>query len=105
MCKCNEGYTGPYCLAQDHIDESESAHDIRMSGSPFAAIEVLYLTPFMMLIISVMAPAMIAILIVTVAMRKQQKKAPVMHRATFNNGKTPLMQGRNSDRIVTGRSI
>ena len=106
MCKCNEGYTGPYCLAQDHIDESESAHDLRMSVSPFSAIEVFYLTPFMMLIISVMAPAMIAILIVTVVIRKNQKKSPVMAARTNNStARSTSASIRYNDRIVTGRSI
>lgn len=108
----------------EHIDESPSAHDIRMSGSPFQEFELLYLTPFMMFIVGVMAPASIAILIFTVIRRKQQAKMnPQLYqkpRTTFNNVASPGARGaagivvaesvplaitKNDHSSITGRSI
>lgn len=73
QCKCNKGFTGPHCLAQAHVDESISAHDIRMGQSPFGAIESLYLTPFMMFIIGILVPFLLTALIVQVIIQKKQK--------------------------------
>jgi hypothetical protein len=74
VCKCNEGYTGPNCLALDHIDDSPSAHALRSLESPFRAMANLYVTPFMFLIVGVLAPALLAILIIQVWMRKRRPK-------------------------------
>lgn len=120
MCKCNDGFTGPYCMAIDHIDESPSASVLRMSGSPFEEFEILYLTPFMMFIIGVMAPAMIAILIFTVLMKKKEKKAPppvssVRHpmsgngpggtKAVVVSESVPLATAPTDHLSITGRSV
>lgn len=121
VCQCNEGFTGPHCMAIHHIDESPSAHDIRMSGSPFQEFEVLYLTPFMLFIVGVMAPALIAILIFTVIRKKKQKKAAVYIRPTapFKSAppgrggvggivvaeSVPLATARNDHLSITGRSV
>ena len=102
VCQCNEGFTGPHCLSLDHIDESPSAHDIRMSVSPFTKFETLYLTPFMMFIIGVMAPALIAVLIFTVATKKKQKYVPVHLRPMPVANKTA--QGRANDFIPAERA-
>jgi hypothetical protein len=47
VCQCNPGYTGPNCLAQDHIDDTESAYKIRRSTSLFKSIPTFYLNPFL----------------------------------------------------------
>jgi Beta-glucan synthesis-associated protein SKN1/KRE6/Sbg1 len=35
VCSCNDGYTGPFCLSLDHIDESPSAYKIRTNIALF----------------------------------------------------------------------
>jgi hypothetical protein len=47
VCQCNPGYTGPNCLAQNHIDDTESAYEIRRSTSLFKSIPTFYLNPFL----------------------------------------------------------
>ena len=100
----------------EHIDESPSAHDIRMSGSPFKEFEMLYLTPFMIFVVGVMAPALIAILIFTVIRRKKQAKTNPYQkpRTTFNKGappgivvaeSVPLAIEKNDHLSITGRSV
>lgn len=119
VCTCNDGFTGPHCLSLDHIDESPSAHNIRMSISPFSKFERFYLTPFMMFIIGVMAPALIAVLIFTVATKKKQKQVPVHLNPMpgANKGtqgrtndvvaaeRVPLTTRRSDHLSITGRSI
>jgi hypothetical protein len=48
VCKCIPGYTGPNCLAQEHIDDTESAYDIRRSTSLFRSIPRFQFSPFLM---------------------------------------------------------
>jgi hypothetical protein len=50
VCKCNHGYTGPNCLAQDHIDETESAYTNTMKGSLFTHIPDFEVTTFMIVL-------------------------------------------------------
>jgi len=47
VCKCNQGFTGPYCMAQDHIDDTPKAKELNAPTSPFATISNLQVTPFM----------------------------------------------------------
>ena len=102
VCKCNEGFTGPHCLALDHFDTSPSAHEIQRKESPFHAIEILHLTPFMMFIVGVMVPSLITILIAQVVLKKKAKAIPAMTsvRRPLNAENT-----RSNDLIITGRSI
>jgi beta-glucan synthesis-associated protein KRE6 len=47
VCRCNPGFTGPHCLAQEHLDDTESAYEITMSKSLFRSIPHFHFTPFM----------------------------------------------------------
>jgi len=47
VCKCNSGYSGPHCLAQDHIDDTESAYKQKTGTSLFKSIPVIVFTPFL----------------------------------------------------------
>lgn len=35
VCSCYDGFTGPHCLAIDHVDDSPSAFELHMKDSPF----------------------------------------------------------------------
>jgi len=48
VCKCNSGYTGPHCLAQDHIDDNPSAYNEKMKKSIFKSIARIYVSPFLL---------------------------------------------------------
>lgn len=99
-CECNEGFTGPHCLALDHIDNSPSAHDIQNGISPFNKIENMRLTPFMFFIVGVMVPFLLTILIAHVILEKKNKSVSPVTRRPVNAEST-----RPCDLIVTGRSI
>lgn len=47
VCKCNPGFTGPNCLAQEHIDDTVSAYEEKMKKSLFKSIPTVYFTPFL----------------------------------------------------------
>mmetsp|Transcript_6792 Transcript_6792/g.15392 ORF Transcript_6792/g.15392 Transcript_6792/m.15392 type:complete len:687 (+) Transcript_6792:232-2292(+) len=48
VCNCNPGYTGPHCLAQEHIDHTVSAHKEKMKNSVFNSIPSLYVSPVLL---------------------------------------------------------
>lgn len=50
VCKCNDGFTGPHCLAQNHIDDTKSAYDILMKKSLFRNIPEFRITSSMTVI-------------------------------------------------------
>ncbi|MGK3735393.1 MAG: hypothetical protein ACI8RD_012020 [Bacillariaceae sp.] len=45
VCKCNSGYSGPHCLAQNHIDDTESAYAKKMGKSLFKSIPTVIFSP------------------------------------------------------------
>lgn len=45
VCKCNPGYTGPNCLAQKHVDDSDSAYKEKMKKSIFNEVPRFYMAP------------------------------------------------------------
>jgi len=47
VCKCNPGYTGPHCLAEEHIDNNPSAYEEKQKNSIFKSIPRLYASPFL----------------------------------------------------------
>ena len=47
VCKCNSGYSGPHCLAQNHIDDTESAYAKKMGKSLFRSIPTIIFSPFL----------------------------------------------------------
>jgi beta-glucan synthesis-associated protein KRE6 len=47
VCRCNPGYTGPQCLAQEYRDDTESAYENEMSASLFRSIPNFLFPPFM----------------------------------------------------------
>lgn len=48
VCKCNSGFTGPHCLAEEHIDDSPSAYKEKMKNSIFNSVPKLYISPFLL---------------------------------------------------------
>jgi beta-glucanase (GH16 family) len=54
VCRCNPGFTGPHCLAQDHIDDTESAYKINMSNSLIKHIPTFLFTPFLAFVLIIL---------------------------------------------------
>ena len=63
LCKCNEGFTGPHCLAQEHTDDSPSAMELRTKDSPFHAMQNFQVTPFMFAAVLILAPFLLAVVV------------------------------------------
>ena len=86
VCSCNPGYSGPNCLAQDHIDDTESAYQNTMNQNLFIAVPALYLSPFLIgVIMALFAQA----LITCVYVAKQRKRALAETQDT-NKGRKPV---------------
>jgi hypothetical protein len=101
VCKCNPGYTGPFCMAQAHFDTSPSAKQLRLRHSPFTAISHLQMTPFMLVVVLLLFIALVVQLWVAVVSRKEDR----MLGMTLQY-KVATPENTNSSRLViTGRSI
>lgn len=55
VCVCEEGFTGPHCMAQDMKDHFPSAYELNTLSSPFHAIPSIALPGFMFAILSIMS--------------------------------------------------
>jgi hypothetical protein len=73
VCTCNTGFTGPFCLALDHIDESPSAFIIRSSVSPFRRMHSFEMPGFMMGTITILSTLLLALLLVRVREQKKER--------------------------------
>lgn len=71
VCKCNPGYTGPHCLAQDHIDDTPSAYEMGHSASLFETIPTFHFGPFMVFIL--VTPLALAVAFVCMVVSKKRK--------------------------------
>lgn len=55
VCVCEEGFTGPHCMAQDMKDHFPSAYELGSLSSPFRAISSIALPGFMFAILAIMS--------------------------------------------------
>ena len=80
VCKCNSGYTGPHCLAQDHIDNNPSAFAEKTKKSIFKSIPRLYVSPFLLV-------GLVGLLVVAVVfgcmVADKKKKAKDLERQLY----------------------
>lgn len=99
VCQCNEGFTGPHCLAENHSDDTISAYEITMSKSPFTSIANFRVTPFMVFL----AVALFSqVLIVSCIVTSKRKKLLEMSKVPQ---KRPIFYDSREDRIIRGTSI
>lgn len=73
VCSCNAGFTGPFCMALDHVDESPSAYLIRTSVSPFNRIHSFEMPGFMLGTIIILSSLLLALLLVRVRQQKNER--------------------------------
>lgn len=108
VCSCNSGFTGPHCLSLDHIDETESAHELRISGTPFDRISNVALPGFLLVAIVAMLSVLLVFLVARVFGEKKSKcvgrqgLARRAHAASSNNN---AFEPSSKLSVVTGTSI
>jgi hypothetical protein len=102
VCMCNPGYTGPHCLAQDHLDDTESAYRKMMNENLFEYVPQLRLSPFMVaVLVALFVIAMAYSCIVT----GQRQKALAEFKEEASGLRKPRSNDNHQARLVTGTSI
>lgn len=71
VCSCNPGYTGPRCLAQNHIDDTESVYASTMNKDLFASVPEFRASPFMLVMLVVLFLQSIAVTCYVTAKRQR----------------------------------
>lgn len=102
VCMCNPGYTGPNCLAQDHVDDTESAYRNMMNESLLDYVPQLHVSPFMV----IMLASLFLLTIVYschVTVRRQKDLAETKRETS--SLRTNANKASHHDRLVTGTSI
>lgn len=94
ICKCNVGFTGPNCLAIDHIDDSPSAYAMKLEKNLFANVPKVLLTPFSLVLVVVFIISFIVSFVAININKRREDKEPVVNSLPSE-----------SQRVVTGRSI
>jgi len=80
VCKCNPGFTGPNCLAQEHIDDTVSAYEEKMKKSLFKSIPTVYFTPFLL---SGLVCLFILVFTFTCTAVAKKKRAKELHKQLY----------------------
>jgi Beta-glucan synthesis-associated protein SKN1/KRE6/Sbg1 len=82
VCECNDGYTGPYCLSLDQIDDTPKARILSHTKSPFSRI---YRFQFPGFLLSTLVGVFIALLyILTDTVRQNKKLSSLAATAKLN---------------------
>lgn len=74
VCKCEPGFTGPHCLAQDHIDDTESAYENQNKKSLFHHIPDFRVTGLMGFLFAGLLTLLVVVNCATVQRRKNDAK-------------------------------
>eukprot|EP00934_Nitzschia_sp_Nitz4_P001950 Nitzschia sp. Nitz4//scaffold76_size158648//60033//68082//NITZ4_002544-RA/size158648-processed-gene-0.238-mRNA-1//1//CDS//3329557839//1950//frame0 len=99
VCICYPGYTGPNCLAQDHIDDTVSAYKQSRSQHLFSSIPKFYYSPFMVIVLGLL---FFMAFVVSYHATAKRHTALTQQRASKPSGPVPAPL---EDRTITGRSI
>jgi Beta-glucan synthesis-associated protein SKN1/KRE6/Sbg1 len=73
VCSCFDGYTGPYCMSIDHIDDSPSAYKIRSGVSPFRRMHYFIIPNVLFVIGIVLLTLLWALLLVRIRNQKMER--------------------------------
>lgn len=65
ICKCNDGFTGPQCLALDHEDEFPSALVLSKGDSAFNHVSSFFVPPFMLITLGTLVVMVLAAVVFT----------------------------------------
>lgn len=70
VCLCNKGFTGPHCLAIDHVDDFPSAYKLSMGKSMFLEISKVYIPPLLLGVLSAGIATIVVFIIAQVTARR-----------------------------------
>jgi hypothetical protein len=99
VCQCNPGYTGPQCLAQEHIDDSPSAYVNSMKDTIFHVMPHFLISPFMIIILVALFVQVIVVICYVTTQRRIERSKPIPSL------RRPAFQPSLEDRVITGTSI
>ena len=74
VCSCNPGFTGPNCLAEEHIDDTPSAYDIQMAGKIFFSIPDFRFMPFMWVIVALLIAQVFAVSCIAIQKKRSARQ-------------------------------
>lgn len=66
VCSCHSGYTGPNCLAIDHVDDSPSAYKIKTQDSPFQRVPSFAVPNFMLASLAALLSSLVVVLFIRI---------------------------------------
>ena len=101
LCKCNEGYTGPFCLAQSHRDPYPGAREIELSISIFSFMKFPVLPFFLIMTLLTMVVVILVRIVVNVR-RKRLEIMEVLQNSTTTGSKRNY--GFAVDQTIIGSS-
>jgi Beta-glucan synthesis-associated protein SKN1/KRE6/Sbg1 len=105
VCKCNMGYTGPYCLSLHLIDDTPKAHILSHTKSPFTRI---YRFQFPGFLVTILVASIITLLYILIDTVRQNKKIQslaattkwnIVRANTNNNTTTTTTTTTNNDGV------
>ena len=106
LCKCNEGFTGPHCLAQLHFDSTPSAMILRTKDSPFHAIQNFQVTPFMLAAVLLLLPFLLVVTVGQAFSKKEVRTTSSHEELNIPKLDRPVSQAvTNIDVMMAGRSV
>jgi hypothetical protein len=104
VCSCYDGFTGPFCLSLDHVDESPSAYKVRTNVSLFRRMHY-FVIPNVLSIIGIFLLMLLWILLLVRIrdQRLERMKSKVMlhdpmqqQRRQQQQGNDPIIMNANS---------
>ncbi len=101
VCLCNAGYTGPHCLAQDYVDDSESAYANTMNQNILLSVPSFYVSPFLIFVII----ALFAQAIIVSCYNANERKEALAETKFSSKNRRPEIRVCKEELLVTGTSI
>jgi hypothetical protein len=102
VCMCNRGFTGPQCLAQDHIDDTPSAYENMMNENLFEFMPQLLLSPPL---IAALAVLFVMVMAYSCIVTGQRQRALAEYKLEAAGLRKPKGKTTPQDRLITGTSI
>ena len=107
VCKCNDGFTGPYCLAVDFVDEFPGIYAEIQAQSLFNVIYIPHFPSFFMYVILGMVIMLFTVMIRQARERSKTEVTYGIETPSVSNRKMkrPTFVTENSNLVITGRSV
>jgi hypothetical protein len=102
VCECHPGFTGPHCLALDHVDDSPSAYVLASWDSPFKRIHQFQASGFLWGVIVSLCCVLISMVIVKI--REQKRSLSYYNNLVNGRGGKSSQQPASIDNISSNNS-